>query len=150
MFEIYKVGPGDTLESIAESFNISPSNLYQINGFNPDIILEEKMDIIVPKVKNEYFSYYTIKEGDTLTKIANKYKTNPSLLAVLNGLNIDDYIYPNQTIVIQNDYVSVYITKENDTINEIIEGIGTTPNKLLSQNPKIYVTPEQIIICKQN
>lgn len=150
MFEIYKVGKGDTLETIADSFNISLANLYEINGFNPDILLEESMNIIVPKKKNEYFTYYTIEKGDTLTKIANKYDTNPNLLAILNGLNIDDYIYPNQTIVIPNKNVNIYITKEKDTINEIIGGIGTTPDKLISQNPKIYVIPDQIIIYKQN
>lgn len=148
MYEIYKVGPGDTINTIAESFNISPANLYQINGFDPDFVLEEKMNIIVPKISNDYFTYYTIKKGENLSKIAKEYDVNVKLLAILNGLNIDDYIYPNQTIIVPQKKVGIYITKPNDTINEIIKGINANPLSLLEQNPKIYVIPEQIIIYK--
>lgn len=150
MYEIYKVGPADTIETIAASFNISPANLYKLNGFNPEYILKEGTNIIVPKVSNEYFTYYTIKNGDNLSKIANEYETNAKLLALLNGLNKDDYIYPNQTIVVPQKDIGIYITQENDTINEIIMGIKANPIELLKQNPKIYVLPEQIIIYKQN
>lgn len=150
MYEIYKVGPGDTVESIADSFDISPSNLYQLNGFSFDYVLKEGMNIIVPKVSNEYFTYYTIKKGDNLYQIANLYGVNVKILAILNGLNVDDYIYPNQTIVVPNSDVGIYITEENDTINEIIDGIGANSVELLKQNPKIYVVPEQIIIYKQS
>ena len=66
MYEIYTVSNADTIESIANSFNISPSNLYQINGFTPDYLLKPNTNIIVPKVRNNYFEYYTIKKGDTL------------------------------------------------------------------------------------
>lgn len=150
MYEIYKVGRGDTLENIASSFNISPANLYKLNGFDPDFVLEEGMSIIVPKVSNDYFSYYTIKKGDSLYNIAKEYDVNVNLLAILNGLNLADYIYPNQTIVVPQKGVGIYITQKNDTINEIIKGIGANTVSLLKQNPKIYVMPDQIIIYKQS
>lgn len=150
MFEIYKVSPGDTVESIADSFNISPSNLYELNGFTPDYVLEEGKSIIVPKVSNEYFLYYTIKRGDTLYKIAQDYGIDAKLLAILNGLNLSDYIYPNQTIVVPQKDIGIYITQRSDTINEIIKGINADTNSLLNQNPNIYVMPEQIIVYKQN
>ena len=149
MYEIYRVGPADTDESIAASFNISPSNLYQINGFTPDYVLKPNTNIIVPKVKNTYFEYYTIKKGDNLYKIAKEYNTNPNLLAILNGLEVDDYIYPNQTIVVPLKDVGVYITQEGDTISGISKGIGANINSLLNQNPQIYLMPEQIIVYKE-
>lgn len=148
MYEIYTVGKADTLQSIASSFNISPANLYKLNGFNPDYVLEEGSNIIVPKVSNSYFEYYTIKKGDNLYKIAKDYQVDENLLAMLNGLNLEDYIYPNQTIVVPQASVGVYITQEADTINGIAKGIGANLSSLLSQNPQIYVLPEQIIVYK--
>lgn len=148
MYEIYNVGPGDTIDTISESFKISPANLYQINGFDPDFVLEQGMNIIVPKISNEYFAYYTIKKGDNLYKIAKDYNVDAKLLSILNGLNLNDYIYPNQTIVVPQKGISIYITQKNDTINEIIKGINANPINLLEQNPQIYVVPEQIIIYK--
>lgn len=41
-----------------------------------------------------YFEYYTIKKGDSLYKIAKTYNINPSLLASMNGFDMNDYIYP--------------------------------------------------------
>lgn len=149
MYEIYKVGPADTVETIAQAFNISPSNLYKINGFSPDYILKPGNNIIVPKVKNSYFEYYTIKKGDNLYKIAKDYNTNPNLLAILNGLELEDYIYPNQTIVVPQKGVGIYITQDGDTIGGITKGIGTNYESLLSQNPQIYLMPEQIIVYKE-
>ena len=148
MFEIYTVSLGDTIETIAKSFNISPSNLYKINGFSPDYVLETGKNIIVPKISNEYFTYYTIKKGDTISKIAGEYNVDVKLLAILNGLNITDYIYPNQTIVIPQKDIKIYITERGDTINEIIKGINANETSLIKQNPNIYVMPEQIIVYK--
>ena len=63
-----------------------------------------------------YFEYYVIKKGDTLYDIARRYNINPDLLASLNGLNNDDYIYPEQTILIPKSNYSYYITKKGDTL----------------------------------
>ena len=149
MYEIYRVGKADTVETIANSFNISPANLYKLNGFSPDYLLKEGTNIIVPKVSNDYFEYYTVEKGDTLYQIAKQYDVDVNLLSVLNGLNLYDYIYPNQTIVVPQRGVGIYITQQGDSINEITEGIGANINSLLNQNPKIYVMPEQIIVYKE-
>lgn len=149
MYEIYTVGKGDTIESIANSFNISPSNIYKLNGFNPEYILEVGDNIIVPKVSNEYFEYYTVKKGDNLYRIAKNYEVDENLLAILNGLNKEDYIYPNQTIVIPQKTIGIYITEQRDTINEIARGINADLISLVNQNPKLYLMPEQIIVYKE-
>ena len=49
---------------------------------------------------NNKFEYYTISKGDSLYGIARRYNINPELLAGLNGLSMDDYIYPDQEILI--------------------------------------------------
>ena len=47
-----------------------------------------------------YYEYYTIKRGDNLYQIAKNYNVNPSLLAALNGLDLNEFIYPNQVIMV--------------------------------------------------
>ena len=73
---------------------------------------------------------------------------NPTLLAQLNGINIDDYIYPNQVLIIPKPGSILYFTAEGDTINELAKGLKTTPSELIKQNNKIYLQPEQLIVYK--
>ncbi len=61
---------------------------------------------------NSYYDYYTIQKGDNLYEIAKKSNVNPKLLAIINGLNVNDYIYPNQIIMIPKSNYAYYITKE--------------------------------------
>ena len=42
------------------------------------------------KDTNKYFDYYKIKKGDNLYQIGKTYNVNPQLLAILNGLDIND------------------------------------------------------------
>ena len=51
-------------------------------------------------IMNPFYDSYEIKKGDTLYQISKEYNVNTKLLAQLNGLNLDDYIYPGQTILI--------------------------------------------------
>lgn len=93
--------------------------------------------------ENEYFNYYTIKKGDTIYQIARDYKVNPTLLALLNGLNSTDYIYPDQSIMIPKKDFAYYITKEGDTFN-------TNVSNLLKYNDTIYLQEGQLIVNKIN
>ena len=97
---------------------------------------------------NDYFDYYTIKKGDNLYQISKKYNVNPSLLAVLNGLNINDYIYPDQVIMIPRSNYAYYIIKEGDTLNLVAETFNTSTNSLLKYNPTIYLQDGQLIVNK--
>ena len=63
-----------------------------------------------------YYEYYTIKRGDNLYQIAKNYNVNPSLLAALNGLDLNEFIYPNQVIMVPKKEFSYYITKDGDTL----------------------------------
>lgn len=73
MYEIYNVKNGDTIESISKMYNILPSTLYKINGFNKDYVLKVGNNIIVPKTRNNYFDYYTVQKGDTIFMGNNEY-----------------------------------------------------------------------------
>ena len=97
---------------------------------------------------NEYFDYYTVVEGDTLYQIANKNNINSTLLAQLNGINIDDYVYPNQILLIPKAGSILYFTAVGDTLGEVSNGLGISIQELINQNSKIYLQPEQLIVYR--
>lgn len=105
--------------------------------------------ITTPKNKEQYFEYYTIEKGDTLYQIALRYNINPELLASMNGLNLADYIYPNQEILIPKSGYSYYITAEGDTLNTVADRFKTNTSKLLQNNDTIYLMEGQILVNRK-
>lgn len=98
--------------------------------------------------KNTYFTYYTIEKGDNLYEISKKYNINPKLLAAVNGLNSNEYIYPGQELIIPKSGYSYYITGEGDTLEGVAQAFKTTSSNLLRLNQTIYLLPEQILVYK--
>ena len=134
MYDKYRVSYNDTLDSIAKKYNTSPEYLSDIN---------------IPKSPDKYFVNYKIDEGDTLYKIAQKYTTNPALLAALNGLDMDDYIYPNDDILLPTSEYSYYITKEGDTLNSVSSLFRKSPEYIIKENATIYLLPGQIMVSRK-
>lgn len=146
MYDIYTVNNNETITSIATKLNINPNLLSSIN--NNVVNLTPGMTLLIPKKNNEYFDYYKVSKGDTIFNIARKYDVNINMLSMLNGLDNEDYIYPNQVIMIPKENVRIYITAEGDTLQNIIKGINADTNKFLMENNNLYLLPEQLIIYK--
>ena len=146
MYEVYKVKVGDTLESIASTYNININELVKANGIIELSNLKEGMQIMIPNNNSNPYRYYTVRKGDTIREIADKYNIDYNLLMKLNGLEEVDYIYPNQTIVLPKEGVSLYLTKDNDTIRTIIDDLGLNIMELLENNDNIYLRENQIIV----
>ena len=144
----YIVTENDTIDDIALKFNTTPMILKLLNGDNFKI--KAGKEIKVPSMNSDLFDYYVINNGDTLYKIAINNNINPSLLAELNGLNVDDYIYPNQVLLVPKAGSILYITAIGDTFNEILKGLNVSSDELISQNSNIYLQPEQLIVYKPN
>ena len=150
MFDKYSLKNGENLESVAKMFNTDVEMLKSINNIYFDDQIRVGMDIIVPKNKEQYFNYYVIESGDNLYAIARRYNINPELLASMNGLDMDDYIYPNQEILIPKSGYSYYITKDGDTIDTVSIIFKVNRNELLENNQIIYLLAGQIIVKKNN
>lgn len=144
MYKIYIVEPGETLESIASDLNVTLDTLYDINGFGVNRILQVGDQIIVPAVNTNYTSYI-VEKGDNSYSIAKRFNISTDELLTINGLEKDDYIYPNQELLIPNISNKYYMTKNNDTINDIVNKTGIPVNKLLEMNKTIYIVPDQMI-----
>lgn len=149
MFDKYIIKKGDSLENIAYKFNTDIETIKDINNIFNENSLREDMEIIVPNNFESYFNIYTIESGDTLYEIARKYNINPTLLASINGLDMNDYIYPNQEILIPKSGYSYYITDEGDTLDTVSDTFMIEKKQLLEQNKTIYLLPGQVLVAKR-
>ena len=146
MYEIYKIKENDSLSNILNEYNITEEELININGEEVLLKIDTDNEIILPKKRNKTFDFYTVKKEDTIYKIANNNNMDYNLLLKINGLEKDDYIYPNQTILLPRKDNNMYLTKKNDTIKSLLNNLNIDINKLLEYNNDIYLEEEQIII----
>lgn len=149
MYDNYLVKENDNIKTISSKFNINPKDLMHLNNLYFDSDLRVGMEIIVPKNEEKYFNLYIIESGDSLYKIAEKYNINPRLLASLNGLEMKDYIYPGQELLIPKSNYSYYITAEGDTIDTVSKVFKITNMDLLNQNETIYLLKDQVLVTKR-
>lgn len=94
----YTVKSGDTLSGIANMFGTTYQKLAEINGIaNPNKIYPGQ----VLKINStSSVTTYTVKSGDTLSEIAQKYNTTVDNLVSKNGIKDKNKIYPGQVLKI--------------------------------------------------
>ena len=149
MYNKYLIKEGERIDYLANKFNTTIDKLMEINNIYDYRLFKAGREINVPS-DNDYFTTYTVNSGDSLYQIARRYNINPTLLAALNGLNMDDYIYPNQKIIIPKSGYSFYITKEGDTLELVGKKFNRNLKDLLELNKTIYLLPGQLMINKTN
>lgn len=147
--EIYIVKQGDTLESIANMYNIPATEIIKVNNLMTPYILREGDALNIPTGVFNIFNYYEVKKGDTLYSIALKNNTTSSMLAAINGINENDYIYENQTLLVPKPNIGTYITTAGDTISSVSKYFNTTPEGLIYSNNNIYLLPDQLIVYRK-
>jgi polysaccharide deacetylase family sporulation protein PdaB len=95
----YIVKAGDTLLKISKMYGVTVQQLASANGIeNPNNISEGQV-LIIPDSKPAV-NQYTVKKGDTLTKISKKYKVTVKQLADTNHITNINLIYPEQVLII--------------------------------------------------
>lgn len=149
MFFKYEIKNGDTLDNIANKYQTSKELIKNINNIYFDDMARIGSEIIIPSNQNIYFDKYLIKNGDTLYGIAKKTNSNAELIANINGMELEDYIYAGQYLLIPKKEYAYYLTKEGDTLNTTADMFNTNIANLLKNNTTIYLLPGQIMINKK-
>ena len=94
---------------------------------------------------------HTVKEGDTIFKIARAYSTPPSKIIENNALSTPDRLYPGQKLLILTPTRS-YTVRGGDTLDSIALRFMTDKRTLLKNNPGLMghenIYPGQILAIK--
>lgn len=134
----YTVKKGDTLYSIANTYNTTIDNIKKLNNLNSNNLSIGQVLKIAP---TELTETYTVKKGDTLYSIAKKYNTTVNELKQLNNLTNDTLSIGKSLLVpageITEDIITTnqtYTVKSGDTLYSIAREYNTTPEELRTLN----------------
>ena len=139
--DIYVVKKGDTLYSISKKLNISIDTLKALNKLNTNEIYVGQQLILSNDKNSEEYDVYTVKKGDSLWSISQKYNISVKELIELNNLNnltlqINQKLKVPKTIIIEpeeND-TEIYIVEKNDTLWSISRKFNISVNELKELN----------------
>lgn len=147
--QTYIVEQGDNIAGIAKKFNVKVADIVRENNLENIYYLVPGLELVIPtSTTQSAFDYYTVRKGDTLYQIGKKFGITAEMLAELNGLELNEYIYPEQRLLVPKEGVQVYITKDGDTLNLVADELGISRENILLYNENIYLLPEQLIAYK--
>ncbi len=99
MVVVYTVKPGDTLYTIGNRYRLAPEVLARFNRI-PDLNrIAIGQEILIPIGPTP--NYYTVKSGDSLYTLANRFGTTIDELVRLNEISDPSLIYPGQRLKIK-------------------------------------------------
>ena len=149
MYKIYNVKSGENIDAIARKMEATSDAIRKINGFRSDYEVKFGEQLVVPSDREQLFDVYIVNRGDTMYDIAKQYNISVDNLALLNGLDKKDFIYPGQEMLVPKSNVNFYVTKTGDTINSVSEYFDISTEELMIQNQTIYLLPEQLLVYKK-
>ena len=135
---IYIVKSGDTLYAIANQYGMTVDELKALNNLTSNT-LSIGQKLVVSAGNAGTLNTYTVKAGDTLYSIANKYGLTVSELEQLNNLT-SDVLSIGQILNVSNSITptpsNTYTVKSGDSLYSIAKQYGITVDALKSANGK--------------
>lgn len=139
---VYEVKEGDTVSTIAQSFNITVNTILWANDIdNVDKIMPGDKIFILPVTGLEH----VVKNGDTIDSIAKKYSADKEKIIAFNELNADGKLQEGIKLVIPDGKIAQssqtastpdnLLQKRNYYSSSAGTDTSRTPS-LIDQNPK--------------
>ena len=98
-YVVYQVQAGDTLYKIAQKYNTTVDAIKNYNNLTNNLLsINQVLQIPIVETTTDNLTY-TIKNGDTLYKIANNYGVSISDLMNLNNLNSTNLTIGNVLLI---------------------------------------------------
>lgn len=92
---------------------------------------------------------YTVKEGDTITSIAQKYGISSENIVLSNNLQNPDILLIGQSLIIPTEYKS-YIVENGDSIYSIAQNFSVSTQEIINLNglhePYIIYPGDELLI----
>lgn len=93
----YSVQPGDTIESVAQTFNISVNTLLWANNLSKNSVLKVGQTLVILPVSGVV---HIVKSGDTISEIAKTYKSKVDDIVDFNSLTSEGDIFVGDILII--------------------------------------------------
>lgn len=138
-YNTYVVKSGDTLYSVAKNYGISVTELKEINDLsNNTLSIGQKLlvpatTIIIDETTPGEYITYTVKSGDNLYSIANRYGVSVKEIMNLNNLT-SNLLNVGQTLRIPTSETNTYIVKSGDNLYSIARRYNTTVDAIKRKN----------------
>lgn len=133
----YQVKSGDTLWSIARKYGVTVTELKDANNLNSNALSIGQL-LYIPKEETEIIEtkVYTVKKGDTLYGIANKYNLTVDELKKQNNLTSNSLSIGQKLNVsnIPQDTETTYTVTKGDTLYGIANKFGVSVDNLKTIN----------------
>ncbi|MBX0356308.1 3D domain-containing protein [Halobacillus sp. Nhm2S1] len=118
----YKINQGDTLWGISQKYDVSVQDLKTWNGLNSNLIYpnqtlkvsSESKSSTPSSTKSSNASTYTVKSGDTLFAISQKFNTSVDQLMAWNNLT-STLIYPGDQFKVDGQAVQASAPSSNSS-----------------------------------
>ena len=94
----YTVKPGNTLWAIANFFGMAVEDLAALNDISYPYTIFPGQEIKIIASQIGAPAYYTVRPGDSLWSIAQRYGRDIASILQLNNLSNPDIIYPGQIL----------------------------------------------------
>lgn len=138
---VYKVKAGDSLYKIANEYGVSVDDIKKLNNLTSNLIQVNQTLYIPNNLENSMEETYTVKAGDNLYTIANKYNTTVDNLKSINNLT-SDVLQIGQVLKIPGIEVTTpntntnetYTVKAGDNLYSIANKYGVTVDAIKNAN----------------
>ncbi|MCT2590937.1 LysM peptidoglycan-binding domain-containing protein [Streptomyces sp. N2-109] len=97
---VYTVKQGDTLSEIAERFGTTVEQLVKWNHIEDPDVIGVGRRLTVAKSDSPQLTHYTVKRGDTLSEIAERFGTTVEQLVKWNHIEDPDVIGVGQRLIV--------------------------------------------------
>ena len=131
---MYVVKKGDSLYSISNKYNTTVDNIKKLNNLSSNILQIGQKLIIPSNNLSGNQIIYTVKKGDSLWIIANKYDTTVDMIKSVNNLSSNLLTIGNQLIIPSTSNYINYVVKKGDSLWIIANKYNTTVDKIKKLN----------------
>lgn len=126
----YEVVSGDTVEQIAEKFNLTPETILWANDLKKTSLIHVGQKLVILPVSG---ISYTIKSGDTLSEISEKFHVAQSELTEFNNIE-DGKLLIGEVIIIPGGKILPTDVKNNSSSNNSKNSDKVVKNDSKQQN----------------
>jgi LysM repeat protein len=157
LFAEHKVKKGETLSDISQKYGVPLSTIMEANALTKKHVLKIGERILIPSdnspqnlkaqnspkakpTESKKVTFYTVKEGENLSQIAQKFGTTSEQVKKLNGLENQNFVKKGQSLKIPatNAKKGVVFTehqvKKGETLSYLAAQYGVSISAIMEAN----------------